>query len=176
MSGRIINVGSVNGTCAYPGFSVYCGTKYALEGVSDAMRYELAKTGVKVIIIRPGDFARLTGIMHKMQSDMDEMWAQLGESEKKYYSPYFNDYFNHIKQNYGYTSPDSYESTNLFNHFRSAVLSRQPYYSYTISPWSQRYFFKLLNLLPAHTKDNLIHYLSVRLFNFDDRAYFKIEK
>ena len=126
-----------------------------------------------MILVRPGDFARLTGIMKKMESDIDDMWKQMKDSEKEYYTPYFRDYFGHIRQNYGYTSPGRYEESDLFNHFRSAVLSQQPAYSYTISPWSQRYFFKLLNLLPAHTKDNLIHYLSVRLFNFDDRAYFK---
>ncbi|MEE8105055.1 MAG: SDR family NAD(P)-dependent oxidoreductase [Planctomycetota bacterium] len=53
-SGRIINVSSVAGRVGYPLFGWYCASKHALEGLSDAMRMELAPFGVKVVLIEPG--------------------------------------------------------------------------------------------------------------------------
>ncbi|MGH9775688.1 MAG: SDR family oxidoreductase [Candidatus Acidiferrales bacterium] len=53
-SGRIINMSSVGGRMASPLFGPYSGSKFALEGMSDAMRVELAPFGVHVILIEPG--------------------------------------------------------------------------------------------------------------------------
>jgi len=52
--GRIINIASVAGRLATPGVSSYNASKFAVEGLSDAWRRELARWGVKVIIIEPG--------------------------------------------------------------------------------------------------------------------------
>jgi short-subunit dehydrogenase len=51
--GTIINIGSVLGRVAFPLFSAYHGTKFALEGVSESMRYETEPFGIKVILIEP---------------------------------------------------------------------------------------------------------------------------
>ena len=175
-TGRIINVGSVNGTCAYPGFSVYCATKYAIEGFTDAIRYELSKLGITTVLIRPGDFARLTRIMCHHELHMKQMWQQMSQENKCLYQEYFKDYEHHVSKNYGYTSPASYEDSDIFAHFKSAVLARDPKYSYTISPMSQRMFFKLLTILPPSFKDKLIHFISVQVFNFDAQKYFTQKK
>jgi short-subunit dehydrogenase len=53
-SGRIINVSSVGGRITLPYFGVYNSTKYALEALSDALRYELRPFGVDVTLIEPG--------------------------------------------------------------------------------------------------------------------------
>eukprot|EP00469_Lotharella_globosa_P011378 CAMPEP_0167774004 /NCGR_PEP_ID=MMETSP0111_2-20121227/1756_1 /TAXON_ID=91324 /ORGANISM="Lotharella globosa, Strain CCCM811" /LENGTH=347 /DNA_ID=CAMNT_0007663747 /DNA_START=11 /DNA_END=1054 /DNA_ORIENTATION=+ len=52
--GRIINVGSVAGTVCRPLKSVYHGTKFAVEGMSNSLRLELAKYNIPVSVIRPG--------------------------------------------------------------------------------------------------------------------------
>ena len=52
--GRIVNISSMGGKVVFPGGGAYHATKYAVEAFSDAMRFELAGFGIKVIIIEPG--------------------------------------------------------------------------------------------------------------------------
>ncbi len=52
--GRIINVSSVGGRITLPFFGVYNSTKYAVESLSDALRYELRPFGIDVALIEPG--------------------------------------------------------------------------------------------------------------------------
>ena len=53
-AGRIVNVSSVGGRITLPYFGVYNSTKYALESLSDALRYELRPWGIDVTLIEPG--------------------------------------------------------------------------------------------------------------------------
>lgn len=53
-AGRIVNVSSVGGRLTLPYFGVYNSTKYAVESLSDAMRYELRPFGIDVSMIEPG--------------------------------------------------------------------------------------------------------------------------
>ncbi|PCI00021.1 MAG: short-chain dehydrogenase/reductase [Flavobacteriaceae bacterium] len=56
-SGLIIQVSSIAGRGAFPGFGVYHASKWGLEGLSEAMRYELAPLGIDVVIVEPGPFS-----------------------------------------------------------------------------------------------------------------------
>lgn len=53
-SGRIINISSGLGLFGFPGMSAYSSTKFAMEGLSESMAYELDQFGIKVILIEPG--------------------------------------------------------------------------------------------------------------------------
>jgi len=53
-AGRVINVSSMGGRITLPYFGVYSSTKYALESLSDALRYELQPFGIEVVLIEPG--------------------------------------------------------------------------------------------------------------------------
>ena len=53
-SGRIVNLSSGAGIFGYPGFSAYVSTKFAVEGLSESIAYELEPFGIKVILIEPG--------------------------------------------------------------------------------------------------------------------------
>lgn len=52
--GHIINLGSVAGREVYPGGAVYCASKYAVEGLSRAMRLDLLQHKIRVTTISPG--------------------------------------------------------------------------------------------------------------------------
>lgn len=62
--GKLVNISSMGGEFVFPGGGVYHATKYAIEALSDALRYELAGFGIDVIVIQPGliksDFSRRT--------------------------------------------------------------------------------------------------------------------
>ena len=52
--GRIVNLSSVGGKVTFPGMGFYHGTKYAVEAISDALRFEVRPFGVKVVLVEPG--------------------------------------------------------------------------------------------------------------------------
>jgi NAD(P)-dependent dehydrogenase (short-subunit alcohol dehydrogenase family) len=52
--GKIVNISSMGGRLTFPGGGLYHATKYAVEALSDAMRFEVRGFGVDVIIIEPG--------------------------------------------------------------------------------------------------------------------------
>ncbi|AZQ68331.1 SDR family NAD(P)-dependent oxidoreductase [Silicimonas algicola] len=54
--GHVINIGSISGLLSAAGTGLYSATKFALEGVSEAMQAELAPLGVFVTIVEPGPF------------------------------------------------------------------------------------------------------------------------
>ena len=54
VGGNIINIGSANGFFGVPCASAYVSTKFALERLTQSLRYELALFGIKVTVIEPG--------------------------------------------------------------------------------------------------------------------------
>ena len=67
--GRIVNMGSFNGRVAAPFIGPYCASKFALEGLNDALRLELAPWDVGVSLIEPGSID--TGIWRKYEAYTD---------------------------------------------------------------------------------------------------------
>lgn len=52
--GRIVNVSSMGANFTFPGGGIYHSTKYAVEAISDAMRFEVKGFGIDVVVIQPG--------------------------------------------------------------------------------------------------------------------------
>ncbi|HTG75157.1 MAG TPA: SDR family oxidoreductase [Terriglobia bacterium] len=52
--GRLVNISSIAGRAATPFLGAYCGSKFALEAISDALRLELAPWGISVSLVEPG--------------------------------------------------------------------------------------------------------------------------
>jgi NAD(P)-dependent dehydrogenase (short-subunit alcohol dehydrogenase family) len=56
-SGYIFNISSIGGfTGAFPGFGIYCATKFAVQGFTESLSTEVAPFGIKVTIVSPGYF------------------------------------------------------------------------------------------------------------------------
>ena len=68
-SGHILNLSSIGGLVAGPGIGYYNATKFAVEGISEALAAELAPLGIRVTIIEPGpfrtDFLGRSGVLAK---------------------------------------------------------------------------------------------------------------
>jgi NAD(P)-dependent dehydrogenase (short-subunit alcohol dehydrogenase family) len=54
--GHIVNITSMGGFITMPGISFYCGSKFALEGISEALGKEVASFGIRVTALAPGQF------------------------------------------------------------------------------------------------------------------------
>ncbi|RAJ93599.1 oxidoreductase [Aliidiomarina maris] len=55
-AGQIFNISSIAGTAGYDGASVYCATKFAVEGFSESLALEVKQFGISDIIVEPGFF------------------------------------------------------------------------------------------------------------------------
>ncbi|MDC0714875.1 oxidoreductase [Stigmatella sp. ncwal1] len=55
-SGHVINISSIGGYGSYAGWGVYCATKFAVEGLTEAMAAELAPLGIHATVVEPGFF------------------------------------------------------------------------------------------------------------------------
>jgi NAD(P)-dependent dehydrogenase (short-subunit alcohol dehydrogenase family) len=55
-SGHIVNFSSIGGLCAYPALGFYNATKFAVEGLSEALAKEVAPLGIKVLLVEPSGF------------------------------------------------------------------------------------------------------------------------
>lgn len=56
LSGRILNITSMGGFITMPGIAYYCGSKFALEGISETLGKEVAPFGIAVTAVAPGSF------------------------------------------------------------------------------------------------------------------------
>lgn len=91
-SGRIVNISSMGGKLVFPGGGIYHATKYAVEALSDAMRFEVAGFGVEVVIVEPGLIT--TNFENAAVASMDgnddgpyaEFNTQVAKSTKEVYS------------------------------------------------------------------------------------------
>ncbi len=78
--GIIVNMSSGAGRLGYPGGSAYVSTKFAVEGLSESMAYELEQFGIKVVLVEPGvirtNFANAMVVAKKSQ-DPNSPYSQL---------------------------------------------------------------------------------------------------
>lgn len=98
-NGHIVNVSSILGLTAVPGWGLYCAAKFALNGMSEALAGEVADYGIKVSIVEPGYFrtdfltgdslalpaevsSGYPGIREMTQNHLDLQGSQLGDPVK----------------------------------------------------------------------------------------------
>jgi NAD(P)-dependent dehydrogenase (short-subunit alcohol dehydrogenase family) len=121
--GTIVNVSSVGGRIGVPVLSAYQSTKFALEGLSESMSYELEPFGIRVVIIEPG-FIR-TNIVNSSTS------AEKALDPK---SPYFplmqkvKNYFKSMMENASSSSPPEEVAKVILQ----AITSENPQLRYTV--------------------------------------------
>ena len=68
--GRIVNVSSIFGRVTTPLTGWYQGSKHALEGLTDALRMEVAGSGIRVVLVEPGGFR--TGIWEETEREIEK--------------------------------------------------------------------------------------------------------
>jgi NAD(P)-dependent dehydrogenase (short-subunit alcohol dehydrogenase family) len=125
--GRIVNIGSMGGKLTFPGGGAYHATKYAVEALSDALRFEVGGFGVQVVLIEPGLIRTKFGEVAVGSVDHDD-------------GPY-SEFNTHVAA----TTAGAYEEGALAGKFggepkavakviRRALESRMPRARYTVTP------------------------------------------
>jgi len=78
-SGAIVNISSLGGQMSFAGFSAYSASKFALEGLSEALAQEVAAFGIKVLVVEPGNFrTNLLGSGTREMPAMDAYHQSVG--------------------------------------------------------------------------------------------------
>jgi NAD(P)-dependent dehydrogenase (short-subunit alcohol dehydrogenase family) len=117
--GRIVNVSSIMGLTSTPLTGWYQGAKHALEGVSDALRMELAGAGIHVVLVEPGGFK--TGIWEDLERDIDKRAGSR-----------FDGSYRRTQQVMKLSSPIMGEPGRCAKVIASAVASRHPRARYLV--------------------------------------------
>lgn len=78
--GRIVNISSVLGIVGIPWRGAYAATKFALEGLTDILRLEMADTGIKVVLIEPGP---ITSRIRENSIPLFERWIDWRGSARR---------------------------------------------------------------------------------------------
>ena len=81
-SGRIINFSSLGGYRASPGWGVYCSTKFAVEGLTEALYDELAPLGIHATVVEPG-FFRTDFMDNRSLSKMEQQISDYADTVGK---------------------------------------------------------------------------------------------
>jgi NAD(P)-dependent dehydrogenase (short-subunit alcohol dehydrogenase family) len=82
--GRVVFVSSVSGRVSTPGTGVYNASKFAIEGLADAMRMEVRPWGVRVIVVEPAQTD--TDMWHGMEAELDAAVASLTPEQRELYA------------------------------------------------------------------------------------------
>jgi short-subunit dehydrogenase len=130
--GRILNVSSISGLISLPLLGAYSASKYALEAVSDALRMELWKTGIKVININPAIVE--TNLLSVSKAKIDSLIknSRLSNAYVKYMSK----------------MPRGLSSSNVADVIVEAVSSAEPKFRYIVGPSKVKLAVRLRCFIP----------------------------
>jgi short-subunit dehydrogenase len=147
-SGRIIQISSVLGFITMKFRGPYCASKYALEAISDAMRYELNDTGIKVSLIEPGpirsDFRN--NALHNFQAVVNK--------EKSHFKNDYAKIENELNVE-NHTVPFSLGPEAVLNKVIHALESKEPKARYYVT--FPTYLFSFLKrILPGVLLDKIL--------------------
>ncbi|MBD5771293.1 SDR family NAD(P)-dependent oxidoreductase [Marinomonas colpomeniae] len=85
--GKIINISSMGGQMAMPTMAVYSASKYALEGATESLWYELKPWNIKVTLVQPG-FINSKGFEKVKKTELSKLSSE--ETQSPYYQHYVN--------------------------------------------------------------------------------------
>ena len=125
-SGRIVNMGSAVGRLAVPDCSPYCVSKYAVEGFTQCLRYEMRKFHVDVSIIEPGHYIAATNIYtEESVNRMGEiMWKSMSDEVRNAYTKEYFD--SRVQGMHYYRTTGNKDVSPVIDSLVDALVSRKP--------------------------------------------------
>ena len=124
--GRIVNVSSMGGKIVLPGFGVYHATKFAVEAISDAMRFELKNFGIRVSVIEPG------AIRTEFEQTSADTISDTARADGSAYAAFYESIEARARSTYA--GPMSVGPEMVSKAIEHAVTSRRPRSRYPLTP------------------------------------------
>jgi len=149
VGGRIVNVSSVGGRVVAPTFGPYAASKFALEAMSDALRREVGRLGVYIIVIEPGTIA--TPIWGKGLATVQALIAGMSEEQEIRYRDIVE-----AVRNHGATAErDGIDPARVAETIAEAIDAREPRARYAVGR-DAKLMVNMARLLPDRVMDRLI--------------------
>lgn len=142
--GRIINISSLGGRMAFPFGGLYSASKFALEGLSDALRMELEPFNIKVSVIAPGPVS--TNFFINVAQAVEETIA------KPENTPY-RVAFEKLKELEKHTSSRAWTSERVAKIILQALSDRNPRPRYIAATGGKFLLFMMTKVLPTRIVD-----------------------
>lgn len=96
--GRIINISSTNGFLSFPFMGIYCATKFALEALSDALRLELKKWDIPVIVIVINPDKIVSPMWQKSIQISNDKFGNLNQEAKDFYYEFYQKFIEAVNK------------------------------------------------------------------------------
>jgi NAD(P)-dependent dehydrogenase (short-subunit alcohol dehydrogenase family) len=141
--GLIINISSLGGLVSVPFHTHYCASKFAVEGFTEGLRLEVARFGIKVVLVEPGDYKTGFTSCRKIAcvSDID--------------NPYNPQFINSLKKMEA-GELNGPEPTPVARLVARIIETRSPKLRYPIAPAPQNLMPALKRLLPWSAIEKII--------------------
>jgi short-subunit dehydrogenase len=146
--GRVVNVGSMGGRVTFPFMGAYNSTKYALESISDALRYELGGFGIDVSLIEPG-------VIHTEFTDRAMGELSRYDTPGSPYAAVFAR-ANEMRSRFDATGVGPEVTSEAIEH---AIVARRPRARYVV-PFRVNFFLTFFKLVPTRWMDAVLRGLS----------------
>lgn len=151
--GRVVNISSLAGRCALPGFTAYSASKFGLIGFSDSLRREMRKFDVKVISIEPKLYrTAISNADYHVQTN-NTMWAEATDTVKlNYGDTYFRAFLDNMLEKLQMSSRRTYQVIDDLVH---AVTARYPYTRY-VPDWKMQILNDVFVIQPNLVQDHFL--------------------
>jgi NAD(P)-dependent dehydrogenase (short-subunit alcohol dehydrogenase family) len=143
--GRLVFVGSISGRLSVPFIGPYSASKFALRALTDAMRVELAPSGIDVALVEPGSVK--TPIWEKGRASRESLLALLPPQTLDHYGPQLEALFEGTDREERSGMPVEVVSEAI----RHALTARKPHANYVLGGAAKA--GSILSMLPASLRD-----------------------
>ena len=134
-SGKIVAISSIGGLMGLPFQGFYSASKFAIEGYCEALRLETKQFGVKVVVVRPGDFS--TGFTGSRKKTIHAEASQVYTSDAESMAKVEHDETGGLKPQV------------LAHKISRIIRKKNPRYGYVVATFEQRLSVFLKRVLPA---------------------------
>ena len=141
-SGRIIALSSIGGLMGLPFQGFYSASKFAIEGYCEALRLETKQQGIKVVVLRPGDFSTgFTGSRKKVTN----------EAALEAY-PLYREAINKVEHD----ENGGLKPIVLAQKISKIIQKKRPHNGYVVASFEQKLSVLLKRILPAQWFDRIL--------------------